>query len=61
VLAEPAADMLAIWRDPFQDGAALAADAMRVIRRGWAGSAAGRGHHRIARGGIPGPRVAPGR
>ena len=61
VLAEPAADMLAIWRDPSQDGAALAADAMRVIRRGWAGSATGRGHHRIAQGGIPGPRVAPGR
>ncbi|NYF15412.1 D-psicose/D-tagatose/L-ribulose 3-epimerase [Microbacterium sp. AK009] len=50
VLAEPVADMLAIWRSPFDDGAALVGDALRVIRSGWAASTAGRREIRLARG-----------
>lgn len=50
VLATPVADMLAIWRAPYDDGTELAADAMRVINRGWAHSVAGRRAHRLARG-----------
>jgi D-psicose/D-tagatose/L-ribulose 3-epimerase len=49
-LAEPVADMLAIWRSPFEDGRALAEEALRVIRRGWSGSVAGRRASRLARG-----------
>ena len=37
-LRPPASDMLAIWRAPFDDGAERAADAMRVIHRGWSGA-----------------------
>lgn len=40
ILMEPVADMLAIWRSPFQDGGALAEDALHVIRRGWSHSVA---------------------
>jgi D-psicose/D-tagatose/L-ribulose 3-epimerase len=49
-LIEPVADMLAIWRSPFDDGRALAEDAVRVIRRGWSESVAGRRASRLARG-----------
>ena len=50
VLSTPAADMLAIWRGPYDDGAELATDAMRVIQRGWAASIVGRRAHRLSRG-----------
>ena len=50
VLSAPAADMLAIWRAPYDDGAELAADAMRVIQRGWSRSIAGRRAQRLSRG-----------
>lgn len=43
VLAPPVADILAIWRSPYDDGLALATDAMRVIEAG-----------RVARGGAGG-------
>jgi len=43
VLPEPAADMLAIWRSPYDRGAELAIDAMRIIERARSASAAGRG------------------
>ncbi|MFG6475913.1 sugar phosphate isomerase/epimerase family protein [Microbacterium sp. P06] len=49
-LIEPVADMLAIWRSPFEDGRGLAEDALRVIRRGWSDSTAGRRAQRRARG-----------
>ncbi len=42
LLPAPVADRLAIWREPYTDGLALAADAQRVIRNGWAHSSAGR-------------------
>ena len=43
-LGSIAADMLAIWRDPFPDGAAFAADASHTISAGFAASVpAGRG------------------
>jgi D-psicose/D-tagatose/L-ribulose 3-epimerase len=50
VLAEPVSDMLAIWRTPYDDGEELARDAMRVIRRGWSLSIAGRRAARLSRG-----------
>jgi D-psicose/D-tagatose/L-ribulose 3-epimerase len=50
VLSPPAADMLAIWRAPYDDGAELAADAMRVIHQGWSGSTVGRREQRLSRG-----------
>ena len=50
VLPTPVADMLAIWRAPYDDGAELAADAMRVIHRGWSKSIAGRRAQRLSRG-----------
>lgn len=50
VLAEPVADMLAIWRAPYDDGAELAVDAMQVIQRGWSQSTGGRRAHRLSRG-----------
>lgn len=50
VLAEPVADMLAIWRSPYADGVELMRDALRVIRSGWAASTAGRREIRLARG-----------
>ncbi|TQK18526.1 D-psicose/D-tagatose/L-ribulose 3-epimerase [Microbacterium sp. SLBN-154] len=50
VLAEPVADMLAIWRAPYDDGIELMRDALRVIRSGWAASTAGRREIRLARG-----------
>jgi len=49
VLSESAADMLAIWRSPYDDGAELAADAMRVIQRGWSMSTVGRREQRLSR------------
>ncbi|WP_375386393.1 sugar phosphate isomerase/epimerase family protein [uncultured Microbacterium sp.] len=49
VLPAPAADMLAIWRSPYDDGAELTADAMRVIQRGWTASTVGRRAQRLAR------------
>lgn len=49
VLDEPVADMLAIWRSPFEDGAAVAEGALRVLRKGWAESTAGRRAARLAR------------
>lgn len=52
LVGEPAADMLAIWRDPFDNGLELASDAIRVIRRGWAESTAGRRAQRLARSGV---------
>ncbi|WES64017.1 sugar phosphate isomerase/epimerase [Microbacter sp. GSS18] len=42
LLPAPVADRLAIWREPYTDGLALAVDAQRVIRNGWAHSSAGR-------------------
>lgn len=51
VLADPAADMLAIWRSPFDDGGELAESAFHVIRQGWAASAAGRRARRLASSG----------
>ncbi|WP_136710055.1 sugar phosphate isomerase/epimerase family protein [Agromyces sp. H66] len=42
VLDAPVADMLAIWRTPYDDGLALAVDALHVIDAGWAAGAAGR-------------------
>lgn len=50
-LVEPAADGLSIWRTPFEDGGAVAEDALRVIRRGWSASVASRRAQRLARGG----------
>ncbi|WP_322410054.1 sugar phosphate isomerase/epimerase family protein [Microbacterium invictum] len=50
ILAEPVADMLAIWRTPYDDGIELVRDALRVIRSGWAASTAGRREIRLARG-----------
>ena len=49
VLSGVAADMLAIWRAPYDDGVEVAADAMRVLQRGWASSVAGRRALRLAR------------
>lgn len=49
-LIEPVADTLAIWRSPFDDGRVLAEDALRVIRRGWSTSVAGRRAQRLSRG-----------
>ena len=51
LVGDGAGDMLAIWRAPYDDGLELAADAVRVIRRGWAESAAGRRAQRLARSG----------
>ncbi|QIG39147.1 sugar phosphate isomerase/epimerase [Microbacterium sp. 4R-513] len=48
LVGEGAADMLAIWRAPFDDGLELASDAIRVIRKGWADSSPGRRAHRLA-------------
>lgn len=42
VLAPSSADMLSIWRAPYDDGVALAVDALRVIDEGWAVSTVGR-------------------
>ena len=42
VIAPPVADMLAIWRAPYEDGLELAVDALRVIDAGWTASAAAR-------------------
>jgi D-psicose/D-tagatose/L-ribulose 3-epimerase len=50
VLPTPVADMLAIWRAPYDDGAELASDAMRVIQRGWSHSIVGRRAQRLSRG-----------
>jgi len=50
VLPAPVADMLAIWRAPYDDGGELASDAMRVIQRGWSRSIAGRRAQRLSRG-----------
>ncbi|MEV4686448.1 sugar phosphate isomerase/epimerase family protein [Microbacterium sp. LWH3-1.2] len=44
-----AADILAIWRAPFDDALELAEDAVRVVRKGWTESAPGRRAHRLAR------------
>ncbi|KAA9108337.1 sugar phosphate isomerase/epimerase family protein [Microbacterium rhizomatis] len=49
ILPPFAADMLAIWRAPYDDGGALAADAMRVIQRGWSMSTVGRRAQRLSR------------
>ena len=49
LVGEGAGDMLAIWRAPFEDGLALASDAIRVVRKGWAESAPGRRAQRLAR------------
>jgi D-psicose/D-tagatose/L-ribulose 3-epimerase len=49
VLAPSSADMLSIWRAPYDDGVGLAVEALRVIDEGWAASTLGRAH-----------RVAPG-
>ncbi|MCP2635698.1 sugar phosphate isomerase/epimerase [Microbacterium sp. HD4P20] len=51
LVGDAAADMLAIWRNPFDDGLALASEAIHVIRRGWAESTAGRRAQRLARSG----------
>jgi D-psicose/D-tagatose/L-ribulose 3-epimerase len=51
LVGDAAADMLAIWRKPFDDGPSLASEAVRVIRRGWAESTAGRRAQRLARSG----------
>jgi len=37
---EQVADLLAIWRTPYDDGLAPAADAITVIEAGWDRSAA---------------------
>ncbi len=42
VLSPHASDMLAIWRDTFDDGALIAEDAQRILRQGWSASAVGR-------------------
>jgi D-psicose/D-tagatose/L-ribulose 3-epimerase len=47
LVGDGAGDMLAIWRAPYDDGVELAADAVRVIRRGWAESAAARAQRRL--------------
>ena len=49
VLPAAAADGLAIWRAPYDDGAAVAENALRVIRAGWAASVVGRRASRLAR------------
>ena len=51
ILPEPARAALAIWREPYRDGLHLADDAARVVRAGWAASAAGRRAARLARAG----------
>lgn len=50
LMAEPVADMLAIWRETYDDGGVIARDAMGVIRQGWAASTVGRRAQRLARG-----------
>ena len=50
VLSTPVADMLAIWRAPFDDGDELAGDATRVINHGWSSSTVGRRAQRLSRG-----------
>ncbi|WP_175988998.1 sugar phosphate isomerase/epimerase family protein [Microbacterium tenebrionis] len=45
------ADMLSIWRAPYDDGIALASDAVRVIRTGWTASIPGRRARRLSRSG----------
>lgn len=52
VLPTPVSDMLAIWRAPYDDGAVLAEDAMRVIQRGWSMSAVGRRAQRLGRASV---------
>ncbi|MGC5171952.1 sugar phosphate isomerase/epimerase family protein [Micromonospora sp. DT81.3] len=47
VLPPAVGDMLAIWRDPYDDGAGLAADAAEVIHRGWMLSTVGRRPQRL--------------
>lgn len=42
ILSAGASDLLAIWREPFTDGTEFAADAARVIQRGWTLSLEGR-------------------
>jgi D-psicose/D-tagatose/L-ribulose 3-epimerase len=42
ILDPAVADMLAIWRSPYDDGVELATDARRVIHRGWSQSTIGR-------------------
>ncbi|WP_374976045.1 sugar phosphate isomerase/epimerase family protein [Microbacterium trichothecenolyticum] len=49
LVGSPAGDMLAIWRTPFDNALDLAADAARVVRRGWSESAQGRRAQRLAR------------
>lgn len=39
ILDTSAADMLSIWRNPYVDGKAIAADAVELIRAGWAANA----------------------
>lgn len=41
VLPGPVSDMLAIWREPYTDGAALAAEAIELVRRAETAAAAG--------------------
>ncbi len=48
-LAGEAADGLSIWRDTYDDGLVVAADAVTVIRRGWAESMPGRRAQRLSR------------
>ncbi len=48
-LAGESADGLSIWRDTYDDGLLLAADAVAVIRRGWAESVPGRRAQRLSR------------
>lgn len=49
ILSSGASDMLAIWREPYDDGGELASDAIRVIQRGWSQSTTGRRAQRLAR------------
>lgn len=49
LVGSPAADLLSIWRAPFDDALELATDAVRVVRKGWSESAPGRKAHRLAR------------
>ncbi|MFE1646595.1 sugar phosphate isomerase/epimerase family protein [Microbacterium sp. P01] len=49
ILSEPVADMLAIWREPYDDARVLAEDALQVIQRGWSASTVGRRAQRLSR------------
>ncbi len=49
IIDRPVADMLAVWRPTYDDGAEVALDGLRVIQRGWSASTVGRRAQRLSR------------